>query len=282
VTLDGKKALEFSVAPDGDPWLALFSRSARRGEAKSFKISGRPLIPESVNLANAIDLAGWYADVYGESAQGDNADWEKRGDEIFSRKLKPEDRAGNPYGGRRRFNLNVYSEVEDAPEPPALRTWRESVLQYHRPLFEDGVIAYEFFYDPGKAMVHPALDRLAFLIEPDGVATHWLTDAPHDRSGLAPDNRDVDRSIRRGPAAPPLKAHAWNQVAIEVKGDVATIRLNGVEVAQRTLEPSNQRTFGLFHYPELSEVRVRRVVMRGAWPRTPPRSADLNPPTTSK
>ncbi len=282
VTLDGKKALEFSVAPDGDPWLALFSRSARRGEAKSFKIGGRPVIPESVELASAIDLAGWYADVYGESAQGDNADWEKRGDEIFSRKLKPEDRAGNPYGGRRRFNLNVDSEVEDAPEPPALRTWRESLLQYHRPLFEDGVIAYEFFYDPGKAMVHPALDRLAFLIEPDGVATHRLTDAPHDRSGLAPDNRDVDRSIRRGPAAPPLKARAWNQVAIEVKGDVATIRLNGVEAAQRTLEPSNQRTFGLFHYPELSEVRVRRVVMTGAWPRTPPQSADLNPPTTSK
>src|SRR5262249_2297515 len=31
---------------------------------------------------------------------------------------------------------------------------------------------------------------------------------------------------------------------------------------------ANQRTFGLFHYIDKSEVRVRNVVMRGEWPKS--------------
>ena len=38
------------------------------------------------------------------------------------------------------------------------------------------MIEYEFFYDPDKAMVHPMLDRFTFLLEPEGVKLHWLTD----------------------------------------------------------------------------------------------------------
>jgi hypothetical protein len=53
------------------------------------------------------------------------------------------------------------------------------VLQYHRPMLEDGEIEYEFYFDPDRVMVHPALDRLAFLIEPESVAIHWMTDAQY-------------------------------------------------------------------------------------------------------
>ena len=55
-------------------------------------------------------------------------------------------------------------------------------------MLEDGRIDYEFYFDPGKVMVHPALDRLAFLIEPEGVKIHRLTDGAYERSGLPPDN----------------------------------------------------------------------------------------------
>ena len=55
-------------------------------------------------------------------------------------------------------------------------------------MLEDGQIAYEFYYEPGKVMVHPALDRLAFLLEPDGVKIHRLTDGAYERTGLTPDN----------------------------------------------------------------------------------------------
>ena len=34
------------------------------------------------------------------------------------------------------------------------------------------------------------------------------------------------------------------------------------------IEPVNQRTFGLFHYADLTEVRVRNVTYQGNWPRS--------------
>ncbi len=44
----------------------------------------------------------------------------------------------------------------------------QSRLYYHRPLGDGDAISYEFLYEPGQVMVHPAIDRLAFLLEPGG------------------------------------------------------------------------------------------------------------------
>ena len=73
--------------------------------------------------------------------------------------------------------------------------FRESLLQYHRPLLEDGEIEYEFFYEPGKAEVHPALDRLVFLLDPKEAKIHWLTDAQFDRTGRGLRVREAARWI---------------------------------------------------------------------------------------
>ena len=162
--------------------------------------------------------------------------WQKPGDAIFGRKLK--DAAGSK---------------------------QESLLQYHRPMLEDGEVSYEFFHDPGKAAVHPALDRLAFLIEPGGVKLHRLTDGPADRTGLAPDNLADEPRNRRGPADLPIKPGAWNRMALAVLGDKVTLRLNDVLIDERPIEPTNQRTFGLFHYADEAEARVRNVTYRGSW-----------------
>src|SRR5690606_23607374 len=90
-------------------------------------------------------------------------------------------------------------EFEDDPESsgqivgrdnPALAgMFRERLLRYHRPLKEGGSIEYDYFYSPGSKEVHPAFDRLAFLLEPQGVSLHWLTDSPFDRTDVAPDHR---------------------------------------------------------------------------------------------
>ena len=47
-------------------------------------------------------------------------------------------------------------------------------------------MTYEFFYTPdGDAvMTHPALGRLAFLLQPEGVRVHWITDGDVDSTGL--------------------------------------------------------------------------------------------------
>jgi hypothetical protein len=142
-------------------------------------------------------------------------------------------------------------------------------------MLEDGEIEYEFFYQPDKTMVHPALDRLAFLLQPDGVRIHWLTDAGHDRTGLLPDNVSVEQANRRGPEKLPLKEKDWNRVKLTLAGNRVTLKLNDVEIYQRDLESTNQRTFGLFHYRDETDVRVRKVTYRGNWPRQLPSADEL-------
>jgi hypothetical protein len=137
-------------------------------------------------------------------------------------------------------------------------------------MVEDGRIAYEFYSDPGKVMVHPALDRLAFLLEPDGVKTHWLTDGAHERSGLSPDNNREEPENRRGPASVPLKPGAWNRLVLSLTGDRVTLQLNDQAIYEHTLELNNQRSFGLFHYADETQVRVRNVTYQGNWPRSLP------------
>src|SRR5262249_13623912 len=140
----------------------------------------------------------------------------------------------------------------------------------NRPMLEDGEIAYEFFYEPGKTVAHPALDRLAFLIEPDGVKVHRLTDAQYERAGLSADNVAIETENRRGPASLPLKAREWNRMVLRLSGDRVSLRLNGELIYERALEATNQRSFGLFRYADESEVRVRKVIYRGDWPRSLP------------
>jgi hypothetical protein len=147
---------------------------------------------------------------------------------------------------------------------------RQSLLRYKRPLLEDGELEYEFYYEPGEVHVHPTLDRMALILDRDGVKIHWLTDAPYERSGLAHDSTFDDPASRRGPARPPLVSNGWNHVRLSLKGNEASIALNDVEVYRRVLEPTNQRTFGLFHYADETEARVRKIVYRGDWPREIP------------
>ena len=139
------------------------------------------------------------AEEYAETTNGENPDWDKRGDEIVGRMIE-----GSTAGSK-----------------------QESLLRYHRPLIEDGRIAYEFYYEPGKVMVHPALDRLAFLIEPDGVKVHLLTDGAFERNGLAGGNTRDEPENRRGPASVPLKPNAWNNLILSVAGDKVALELNG-------------------------------------------------------
>ena len=75
---------------------------------------------------------------------------------------------------------------------------------------------------------------------------------------------------RRGPSQLPLKEKSWNQAKLTIKGDTVHLFVNGAEVYQRPIEPTNQRTFGFFHYADKTEARIRNVVYRGAWPRQVP------------
>lgn len=146
----------------------------------------------------------------------------------------------------------------------------QSLLRYHRPLVEDSVMTYDFFYVPRQTMVHPALGRMAFLLDPAGVKLHWLTDSLWESSNLTPGNESVFQDQRRGPATLPLKDSDWNRLQLTLKGDTVTLRLNDVDVYETTLPLTNQRQFGLFHYADETDVRVKNVIYQGEWPRTLP------------
>jgi tetratricopeptide (TPR) repeat protein len=267
-----RKIHEQRLPAEPDPWLTINLPAALTGGARNLRITGNPTVPERLNLSSSSDLAGWLADYYDEPTSGDHRAWEKRGEEIYGRLLLDEPPT----------NENIRFNNQQPPPRVTPGSKQESLLQYHRPLLEDGEITYEFYYEPGKSLTHPALDRLAFLLEPDGVKVHWLTDAQYDRTGLAPDNAAVEKDSRRGPDALPLKPNAWNRVKLSLAGDTATLALNDTVVYERKLEPTNQRFFGLFHYADETEVRVRNVVYKGDWPRKLPEVQELAKPGGAK
>jgi hypothetical protein len=251
--VNDRKVCEEPLPADPDPWLWLHAPRANTAGFRNVIITGKPTVPESLNLSTAAELTGWRS--YQEFGVGGGQNfWMKRGEEIIGQGNRPK-------------------QPDDRPPPP--RTYNESALFYHRPLLEDGTVEYEFYYEPEKFHVHPALDRLCLLLEPKGVRVHWLTDGGSDRTGLPPENATAEPAHRRGPAELPLKAKAWNTLSLSLAGDVVTLRLNGVEVYRRPLEPTNQRTFGLFHYSDDTGVRVRNVVYKGQWPKALPPAEEL-------
>lgn len=224
-----------------DPWFAIYCYGHYAAAIRSLQFQGEPQIPDELQLSKREDLQGWWADMYSDPISGDNAVWKKIGEEIVGTKQ-------TGWAGRS----------------------RESLLQYHRPMLENGEITYDFYYAPDQTHVHPALGRMVCLLGPDGVKIHWLTDAQFERGGLSQDNVTVEAELRRGPQKIPLKSNDWNKLALKIKGNDLLLTLNGQAIYEYPVEPDNLRTFGLFHYAGDSEVRVKNVVYRGDWPKALP------------
>ncbi|MBX6316022.1 MAG: DUF1583 domain-containing protein, partial [Isosphaeraceae bacterium] len=254
------------------PWLALFTKRERRTAYRNLSLQGDPVIPREVRLTAGDRMDGWVASYYGESQpprrkaeaatpspgisaapapmRPEDFDWSCTDGEIFGRRLDPAAQAN--------------------PRLPTAATIAEAVqsrLFYQRPLRDGETLSYEFYYEPGETMVHPSMGLLAFLLEPDGVRLHWMTDGPENEwTGLKPDNVADEPENRRGPKPLPLKEKDWNAVTLMLAGDTIRLTLNDMLICERTLEPSNDRLFGLFHYKDRTAARVRNVVLTGPWP----------------
>jgi hypothetical protein len=228
------------------PWLMLSAASRPRGTVRNLRLDGTPTIPRSVRLVEGDRLDGWLCGLFGESlpirrqpglrpmlARG-APDWSARHGEILGRRV----------------------------EPPATAGPAQSRLAYFRPLLDREMINYEFFYESGLTLVHPALGRLAFLLEPDGVRLHWMANT-HDLEsfGLGPDN-----VAARGETPLPLKPGEWNTMLVRLEEERVVLALNGMRVYEHLLEPSDERLFGLYHDRHATEARVRNVVLAGGWP----------------
>lgn len=232
-----------------DPWLAIRSWSRSHGSVRDLKITGAPRILKQVEMSAAKDLTGWVA-YYNEPVGYPSATWHYLDD------------------------AESTGMIQALPWHEARGIFFESLLMYQRPMEQRGAVEYDFFYEPGRIETHPALDRLGFVIRPDGVHLHWITDSPFGSSDAAPDNLTFDKTWHRGSDQLPLKPGEWNHAKLELEGSLASFYLNGELVFQRETEANNRRLFGLFRWAGETEVRVRNVVMTGDWPMTLPEIRD--------
>lgn len=226
-----------------DPWLVIQAgQPTNDATIDNLRILGSPEIPAEIDLIDMAGWAAWRADIYAEShsTQADaTTPWKRVGDELTG---QLQEKRGAEY--------------------------LESLLLYQRPMLEDGVIEFESWYEPGTFEVHPSLGMNAYLLRPDGIRLHRLTNAQYEDSSLLPDNEEA---IDSSASAVPLKEKEWNRIRLTLKGDNLVISVNGAEVASVELtSASNERQFGLFRYSNKSRCRVRNLVYRGDWPKVLP------------
>ncbi|MBI1344868.1 DUF1583 domain-containing protein [bacterium] len=246
VYFNGRQAYQMPLPEPRHPWIGFRAWGRQHGAIRNLRILGNPQVLSEVSLIGAPELTGWYSYHHDEQVGIPGARW-----------TYEEDPAST--------GIIVARSVSD------LRgMWYESLLCYVRPMVSGEQLDLEFFYVPGESVTHPALDRLAFLLEPQGVREHWLTDSRYDRTGQSPKNVQDRAEYRRGPAALPFIVNDWNRLRVKLVDQQVQLSLNDQLIYERPIDPERMQTFGLFRYAGQSEVRVRRVVLTGDWPKTLP------------
>lgn len=251
VFLNDRLLVQRALGSSCDPWIAARGIASSIGPLRHLQIAGDPQILHEVDLSSEAAFSSWYTYYFfTEDAGNPQSLWQ----------WEPGETGLGQIVARR--------------HPAARGSWLESILRYHRPLMEDGEVEYEFFYAPGDVHVHPILDRLAFLIEPGGVGLHWCTDGRYDRTPVSPEHVIYDHDAQRGARPLPLVAGAWNHMRVSLAGQTVSLTLNGRLIFQYTLADTNLRTFGFFRYADQTLSRIRRVTLRGDWPKSLPRLAE--------
>ena len=88
--------------------------------------------------------------------------------------------------GRRTLSDTATVNYYDPESAGSVTEADQSRLYFFRPLRDGYVVSYEFLYEPGSVIVHPSIDRLGFLLEPEGVKVHWMTAGGTDLSSACP------------------------------------------------------------------------------------------------
>lgn len=232
--LNGRLLYEYAMPQGHSPWLAIRADKLIRGSVRNLTIAGMPTIPAQVNLCNPPILNDWVAFFT------DKGKW-----------ITYQDKTGTHI-------------LEGQPRPELTGTQAESLLLYHRPMMEDGEIEYEFYCEPGKQIVHPAMDRQAFLLNSNHVAVHDVTLGMYQRAEIDPNNLS---NMKGDTEELSLLPNAWNHVRFQLSGDTIRIRLNDEDIFEGKINADALRQFGFFHYADRSQARIRNIRWTGDWQR---------------
>ncbi|MEO8497110.1 MAG: DUF1583 domain-containing protein, partial [Planctomycetota bacterium] len=245
-------------AQQASPWLGLRSYGDRRPVFRNLTITGKPVIPREVKLSQGDQLRGWQSQFFGETQPP------------FDQQQQSTTEAND-------VDWSIAAGVIQAAKQEAAGANPQSRLTYQRPLLDGEAVAYEFFHEAGAIEVHPALGRLAFLIEPNGVRVHWITDGEADWTGLPADNALLEPLNRRGPRALPLREKDWNKMQLSRAGGKVTLSLNETVIYERDVDYGGDHTFCFYRDRTKAAAKIREVVMTGDWPETLPADFAANP-----
>ena len=239
--INGRLIHEETLGTNHDPWVAIRVPSYGEGSVRDVRITGQPVVPEEIPL----------------SAQGVESWVSWHDDPLFPEK----------FAWRAETNQPGEIHLVSPKKPELSGAAAERQLRYHWPLVWNSEVTYDFYFKKDQSLVHPSMGQLAFLLTDNGVKTHAITNGVWDFTGLDPSNKNEPALEWR--ARPlPLQHNSWNTMKLRLNDEFVTLELNGTVIVKHPLERTADSTFGLFHYCDQSEARVRNVVLKGAWPKT--------------
>ncbi len=230
---------EHSALESSAPWLMLEAVYPDfRCEVENLRIIGSPKIPEELVLTSSTGVEAWDGSLFGNSIsnnENNGANW--------------------------RFSNNEVNGFSYYSDP-----YKENYIRYLRPMLEDGVVEYDFWYDENSE-VHPAIGGQALLLKKEGLFLHRITLLNQDKSDLLSDN-----AVPLDPPTQPidLKSDDWNRVRLELKGDNLSVVVNDIVIGSVLVkDPARLRHIGMFHFGG-TQARFRNMKYRGEWPKTLP------------
>lgn len=300
--LNSRLLMRQTLPDHSDPWVIIRNQGTGTGKVQNVRIVGDPQIPHEVVLSELrtstpqTGVSETRVQTSGDSAvRSGSPNSRVQAGAALPVSLPP---ATSPL-----TKLSGWLTWHEDPWTPEKSTWkicdrtgeptqivghrlegfsgagRERLLRYQWPLIWDCDVHYEFYYSPGHHAVGPALGRLALLPNPQGVSIHWITNGLYESTDLDPLNQTAEGNTAAGV---PLEEKAWNRATLSVQGNQLRLTVNEQPVYSGTIGITNDRSFGLFHFADQSEARVRNIVVRGNWPKQIPRIEDqeLKGPST--
>lgn len=251
IAFNGSELHRFELDESHDPWLAIRCSAPFHGQIENLSVQGTPSVPRSVPLITSEQMDEWVSwQPSHRVGAHDNAAWTLTAGEANEKVLM----------GKKRTDL--------------FGSNAESLINHYRPIVQAGTIRYEYFYSPGQSLVHPALGQRAMLIRPGEILFRDIMAASYEQAlptGYDPLNDGVSAGRF---SAEVLKQDDWNTVELIVKKKMFRLSINGVDVCKGEVPRHNARTFGLFHFADRTEARVRNIEWTGDWSDTVPDSSE--------
>jgi tetratricopeptide (TPR) repeat protein len=245
------------------PWLVLSAPSATVTAWKNIRFEGSPSIPRQVRLLSDSRMDGWNSTTFNDSQPRPrimNEEPDDPNNNNYVESIQSQEPTQFDWQTQNGVLTGRGVQISD-------RERQQSWIYYHRPLLSGETLSYQFYYRPNQSVVYPTIGRLAFILEPDGVYSHYISSSRLDSAlyGVEQDNRLKESQYWASSDPLPLKVEDWNQVELKLVDRTVHLILNGMLLMKRPLDAELSSHVGLFRFRH-QEAKVREAILTGEWP----------------